>query len=100
MTATETRIKNLEAQIETKKTELAEKQRNYNAVNEALKRLYDREQLKVDEAIGEEMLLLAQGHISNIEEYKHHVGIIRGLEKAKDLIADANKYLQTGERDR
>ena len=54
----------------------------------------------LDEAIGEEMLLLAQGHISNIEEYKHHVGIIRGLEKAKDLIADANKYLQTGERDR
>jgi hypothetical protein len=54
----------------------------------------------LEEAIADETRLLSQGHIHNIEDYKHHVGIIRGFERAKDMISDANRYLQTGERDK
>jgi hypothetical protein len=52
----------------------------------------------LDELIAEQMLLLANGHIEDISKYKFHIGKIRGLETAKEAVADAQHYVQTGER--
>jgi hypothetical protein len=52
----------------------------------------------VDEAIADEIAILANGNVEDIKDYKYRVGIIKGLQKAKDLMSEADRNLQTGER--
>jgi hypothetical protein len=52
----------------------------------------------IDEAILEASTLLASGLIDDIKDYKFRVGIIRGLEQARELIAEADRIITTGER--
>jgi hypothetical protein len=52
----------------------------------------------IDEAIADEIAILANGNVEDIKDYKLRVGIIRGLQKAKDLMPEADRNLQTGER--
>lgn len=85
MIATETRIKNLEAQIETKNTELAEKQRNYKAVNEAFKHLYDREQLKVDKANAEVRKVFNEIQDLNEKIIQERVNATEGFKETTDM---------------
>jgi hypothetical protein len=52
----------------------------------------------IDDAILEASTLLASGLIDDIKDYKFRVGIIRGLEQARELIAEADRIITTGER--
>jgi hypothetical protein len=52
----------------------------------------------IDEAIADEIAILANGNVEDIKDYKYRVGIIKGLQKAKDLMSEADRNLQTGER--
>lgn len=52
----------------------------------------------IDEAIHEASQRLAMGLIEDIKEYKYRVGVIKGLEQAKELIAEADRIITTGER--
>lgn len=85
MTATETRIKNLEAQIETKKIELAEKQRIYKSVNDEFKRLYDREYLKVDEANDEVRKVHNEIQDLNEKIIQERVASTEGFKETTDM---------------
>ena len=52
----------------------------------------------IDEVILEASTVLASGLIDDIKDYKFRVGIIRGLEQARELIAEADRIITTGER--
>jgi hypothetical protein len=52
----------------------------------------------IDEAVLEASTMLASGLIDDIKDYKFRVGIIKGLEQAKELIAEADRIITTGER--
>lgn len=52
----------------------------------------------IDEAILETSTVLTSGLIDDIKDYKFRVGIIRGLEQARELIAEADRIITTGER--
>lgn len=52
----------------------------------------------IDEAVADEVSVLANGNIDKIEDYKTRVGIIKGLQKAKDLMLEADRIIQSGER--
>ena len=52
----------------------------------------------IDEAAREASAMLASGLIDDIKDYKFRVGIIKGLEQAKELIAEADRIITTGER--
>jgi hypothetical protein len=52
----------------------------------------------IDEAIADEAAILANGNIDDIKDYKFRVGMIRGLNKAKELMSEADRIIQSGER--
>lgn len=52
----------------------------------------------IDEAVLEASTMLASGLIDDIKDYKFRVGIIKGLEQARELIAEADRIITTGER--
>jgi hypothetical protein len=52
----------------------------------------------INEAIFDASTALASGLIEDIKDYKFRVGIIKGLEQAKELIAEADRIITTGER--
>ena len=52
----------------------------------------------IDEAVFEASTVLASGLIDDIKDYKFRVGIIKGLEQARELIAEADRIITTGER--
>jgi hypothetical protein len=52
----------------------------------------------IEEAIADEIAILANGNVEDIKDYKFRVGMIRGLQKARDLMSEANRNIQSGER--
>ena len=52
----------------------------------------------IDEAIADELSVLMNGGIDTIQDYKFRVGLVRGLSKAKELMTEADRSIQTGER--
>jgi hypothetical protein len=52
----------------------------------------------IDEAIADELAILANGNVDDIKDYKLRVGMIRGLQKAKELMSEADSNIQSGER--
>jgi tRNA-dihydrouridine synthase len=52
----------------------------------------------IDEAISDEIAILANGNVDDIKDYKFRVGIIRGLQKARELMSEADHNIQSGER--
>ena len=52
----------------------------------------------IDEAVADEVSILMAGNIDDIKDYKYRVGMIRGLEKAKELMSEADRNIQSGER--
>jgi hypothetical protein len=52
----------------------------------------------IDEAIADELSVLMNGGIDTIQDYKFRVGLVRGLNKAKELMTEADRNIQTGER--
>ena len=52
----------------------------------------------IDEAISDELAILANGNVEDIKDYKFRVGMIRGLQKAKELMSEADHNIKTGER--
>lgn len=52
----------------------------------------------IDEAIADEIAILANGNVDDIKDYKLRVGMIRGLHKAKELMSEADRNIQSGER--
>jgi hypothetical protein len=52
----------------------------------------------IDEAIADELSVLMNGGIDTIQDYKFRVGLVRGLSKAKELMTEADRNIQTGER--
>jgi len=52
----------------------------------------------IDEAISDEIAILANGNVDDIKDYKFRVGIIRGLQKARELMSEADQNIQSGER--
>jgi len=52
----------------------------------------------IDEAIADEIAILANGNVDDIKDYKFRVGMIRGLQKAKELMSEADRNIQSGER--
>jgi len=52
----------------------------------------------IDEAIADELSVLMNGGIDTIQDYKFRVGLMRGLSKAKELMTEADRNIQTGER--
>jgi hypothetical protein len=52
----------------------------------------------IDEAVFEVSTVLSSGLIDDIKDYKFRVGIIKGLEQARELIAEADRIITTGER--
>jgi len=52
----------------------------------------------IDEAMSEEIAIIATGNVDDIKDYKLRVGMIRGLQKAKELMAEADRIIQSGER--
>jgi hypothetical protein len=52
----------------------------------------------IDEAVADEVAILMAGNIDDIKDYKYRVGMIRGLEKAKELMSEADRNIQSGER--
>jgi len=52
----------------------------------------------IDEAIADELAILANGNVDDIKDYKFRVGMIRGFQRAKELMSEADRIIQTGER--
>jgi tRNA-dihydrouridine synthase len=52
----------------------------------------------IDEAIADELAILANGNVDDIKDYKFRVGVIRGLQRARELMSEADRIIQTGER--
>jgi hypothetical protein len=52
----------------------------------------------IDEAISDELAILANGNVEDIKDYKFRVGIIRGFQRAKELMLEADHNIKTGER--
>jgi hypothetical protein len=52
----------------------------------------------IEEAIADEIAILANGNIDDIKDYKLRVGMIRGLQKARELMSEADRIIQSGER--
>jgi len=52
----------------------------------------------IDEAISDEIAILANGNVDDIKDYKLRVGMIRGLKKARELMTEADRNIQSGER--
>jgi hypothetical protein len=52
----------------------------------------------IDEAIADEASIITNGVIEDIKDYKFRVGMIRGLEKAKELMSQADSNIQSGQR--
>lgn len=52
----------------------------------------------IDEAVADELAILANGNVEDIKDYKFRVGVIRGLQRAKELMSEADRIIQTGER--
>jgi len=52
----------------------------------------------IDEAISDELAILANGNVEDIKDYKFRVGIIRGFQRAKELMSEADHNIKTGER--
>jgi len=52
----------------------------------------------IDEAIADEAAILANGNIEDIKDYKFRAGMIRGLNKARELMSEADRIIQSGER--
>ena len=52
----------------------------------------------IDEAISDEIAILANGNVDDIKDYKLRVGVIRGLQKARELMTEADRNIQSGER--
>jgi hypothetical protein len=52
----------------------------------------------IDEAIADEAAILANGNIDDIKDYKFRVGMIRGLNKARELMSEADRIIKSGER--
>jgi hypothetical protein len=52
----------------------------------------------IDEAVSDEISILVNGSVEDIKDYKFRVGVIRGLQKAKELMSEADKIIQSGER--
>ena len=52
----------------------------------------------IDEAISDELAILANGNVEDIKDYKFRVGMIRGLQKAKEFMSEADHNIKTGER--
>jgi hypothetical protein len=48
--------------------------------------------------MSEEIAIIATGNVDDIKDYKLRVGMIRGLQKAKELMAEADRIIQSGER--
>jgi len=52
----------------------------------------------IDEAIADELAILANGNVDDIKDYKFRTGVIRGLNKARKLMSEADSNIQSGER--
>jgi len=52
----------------------------------------------IDEAIADELAILVNGNVDDIKDYKFRVGVIRGLQRARELMSEADRIIQTGER--
>jgi hypothetical protein len=52
----------------------------------------------LEEAIADEIAILANGSVDDIKDYKFRVGMIRGLKKALELMSEAETNVQSGER--
>jgi hypothetical protein len=52
----------------------------------------------LDEAIADEVAILMNGTVEDIKDYKFRTGIIRGLNKAREIMAQADSNIQSGER--
>jgi hypothetical protein len=52
----------------------------------------------IDEAIADEVAILMNGTVEDIKDYKFRTGLIRGLNKARELMSQADSNIQSGER--
>jgi len=52
----------------------------------------------IDEAIADEVAILMNGTVEDIKDYKFRTGVIRGLNKARELMSEADSNIQSGER--
>jgi hypothetical protein len=52
----------------------------------------------IDEAIADEVAILMNGTVEDIKDYKFRTGLIRGLNKARELMSEADSNIQSGER--
>ena len=52
----------------------------------------------IDEAIADEVAILMNGTVEDIKDYKFRTGVIRGLNKARELMCEADSNIQSGER--
>jgi len=52
----------------------------------------------IDEAIADEVAILMNGTVEDIKDYKFRIGLIRGLNKARELMSEADSNIQSGER--
>ena len=52
----------------------------------------------IDEAIADEVAILMNGTVEDIKDYKFRTGVIRGLNKARELLSEADSNIQSGER--
>ena len=52
----------------------------------------------IDEAIADEVAILMNGTVEDIKDYKFRTGVIRGLNKARELMSQADSNIQSGER--
>ena len=52
----------------------------------------------LEEAIADEIAILANGSVDDIKDYKFRVGMIKGLKKALELMSEAETNVQSGER--
>jgi len=52
----------------------------------------------IDEAIADEVAILMNGTVEDIKDYKFRTGVIRGLNKARKLMSEADSNIQSGER--
>jgi hypothetical protein len=52
----------------------------------------------IDEAIADEIAILMNGNVDDIKDYKLRIGVIRGLNKARELMSEADRSIQAGER--
>ena len=52
----------------------------------------------IDEAIADEVVILMNGTVEDIKDYKFRTGVIRGLNKARELMSEADSNIQSGER--